>query len=42
MEVFSTVRGGNSWLDCLRFMAFGDSISVYIGSSPGEREKEEK
>ena len=31
----------DGWLVCLGLKALGDSISVYIGPSPGESEKEE-
>ena len=36
------VAHNDGWLLVLGLVAFRDSISVYIGPSPREREKEEK
>ena len=40
MELFHHAHVG--WLVVLGLMALSDSISVYIGPSPKEREKEER
>ena len=39
MEISAELVG---WLVVLGLMALSDSISVYIGPSPKEREKEER
>ena len=41
-KIFKTVVCCSRWLVVLGLTALGDSISVYIGPSPKEREKEER